>query len=79
MVSVSSQIPFSWYGTVMVGREPIVESAQCRQMLQERYEEMCSHVLSVTGLTWASKSAAIQVQHTLKKIIAFENIEIEYF
>ncbi len=60
MVSVSSQIPFSWYGTVMVGKESIVESTQCRQMLLERYDEMCSHVLSVTGFPWASKSFAIQ-------------------
>ena len=60
MVSVSSQIPFSWYGTVMVGKEAIVESTQCRHMLLECYDEMCSHVLSITGLPWASRNASIQ-------------------
>ncbi len=60
MVSVSAQIPFSWYGTVMVGREPIVESGQCRDIMMESYDEMCISVLNATGLAWTAKSPIVQ-------------------
>ena len=40
-------IPFSWFGTVQVGKEPIVESALCQQLLTDNYEMACSKVIAL--------------------------------
>jgi FKBP12-rapamycin complex-associated protein len=46
--SSSSYIPFSWFGTVMVGKEPVVESALCKKMLSDHYDGIAANVISLT-------------------------------
>ncbi len=43
----SSYIPFSWFGTVMVGKEPVVESGLCKKMLSDCYEQICYTVMGL--------------------------------
>ena len=43
-----SYIPFSWFGTVMVGKEPIVESALCKKLLSEHYDQICHIIIGLT-------------------------------
>lgn len=41
------QIPFSWLGTVLIGREPIVESPFCKQIMTEHYDRICHKILDI--------------------------------
>jgi hypothetical protein len=36
----NATIPFNWFGSVAVGREPIFESAICKALLQVRLEKI---------------------------------------
>ena len=38
----------SWFGTVMAGKEPVVESTLCRSILLEQYDGICAGVIALT-------------------------------
>ena len=38
----------SWFGTVMAGKEPVVESTLCRSILLEQYDGICACVIALT-------------------------------
>ena len=44
----SAYIPFSWFGTIMVGKEPVVESTLCRNILLEHYDLVAATVIGLT-------------------------------
>jgi FKBP12-rapamycin complex-associated protein len=76
MVSVSSLIPFHWCGTVMYDREPVVESAQCRALIMDKYDKVCRDVLAVAERTGTSSKGNLFLQYalmfTLPKLAALD-------
>ncbi len=73
-VSVSPQIPFSWLGTVPVGREPVVGSNCCRRRMQGNFERVCDRALLLTRWPLVAKNANIQhgLMVLLPKLAAFD-------
>ena len=39
---------FSWFGTIMAGKEPVVESTLCRNILLEHYDLVAAAVIGLT-------------------------------
>jgi len=70
----ASQIPFNWFGSVAVGKEQIVESAQMRQLLVDRYDHICNVVLKIAHNNTCAKNPHIQkaLLLVLPKLAAFE-------
>ena len=40
--------PFSWFGSIMAGKEPVVESTLCRNILLDHYDLVCAAVIGLT-------------------------------
>ena len=57
----ASQIPFNWFGSVAIGKEQIVESAQMRQLVVDRYDNICNVVLKIAHNNACAKNHNIQV------------------
>ena len=58
--SSSPSIPFNWFGSVMIGREPVYCSALCEAILQERYTQLCNLVLAISRNTQLCKNSHVQ-------------------
>ena len=55
-----SSIPFNWFGSTLVGREQIVESALLRALLFEHYDDICKIVLQIAKHPNISRNPNIQ-------------------
>ena len=53
-------IPFNWFGSVLVGQEPVHCSLLCAAILQERYAELCQAVLTISRNQTLTKNPHIQ-------------------
>lgn len=53
-------IPFNWFGSVMVGREPVFSSALCASILQEKYSQLCQLVLGISKNVQLCKNSHVQ-------------------
>ena len=53
-------IPFNWFGSVAVGREPVHQSVACKTLLAERYAQLCELVLAVSRNQALCKNPNIQ-------------------
>jgi len=69
-----TQIPFNWFGSVALGKEPIVESAQMRNLITTHYDEICSKVLKIAHNPVSFKNFFIQkaLLQVLPKLAAFQ-------
>lgn len=69
-----TQIPFNWFGSVALGKEQIVESAQMRNIITQHYDEICSKVLKIAHNSMCSKNLFIQkaLLQVLPKLAAFQ-------
>ena len=66
-------LPKSWFGTVTVGKEPIVESAIFKEHLAENYRSICDRVIFTTRLPAVAKNLNLQnaLLLVLPKLAAF--------
>merc|ERR1719228_2677072 len=53
-------IPFNWFGSVAVGREPLHCSALCKGILQDKFAVLCEQVLAVSRNQALCKNPNIQ-------------------
>eukprot|EP00092_Neocalanus_flemingeri_P019853 GFUD01021504.1.p1 GENE.GFUD01021504.1~~GFUD01021504.1.p1 ORF type:complete len:2235 (+),score=707.01 GFUD01021504.1:192-6707(+) len=53
-------IPFNWFGSVAVGREPVYCSMLCKGILQDKFGKLCEQVLAVSRNTQLCKNSHIQ-------------------
>ena len=53
-------IPFNWFGSVAVGREPVYQSMACKALIAERFGQLCDQVLAVSRNTQLCKNPHIQ-------------------
>lgn len=72
-VSGTGGVPISWFGTVIVGKEDVVESMLCRNMLNDHYDQICHKVLAIAKNSQMVKNINIQnaLLLILPKLAAF--------
>eukprot|EP00095_Tigriopus_kingsejongensis_P005635 maker-scaffold420_size176246-snap-gene-0.24 protein:Tk05635 transcript:maker-scaffold420_size176246-snap-gene-0.24-mRNA-1 annotation:"target of rapamycin" len=59
-VTGTGGVPIAWFGTVEVGKEDVVESTLCRNMLNEHYDQICHKVLTIARSPAMIKNINIQ-------------------
>ncbi|QQP56712.1 Serine/threonine-protein kinase TOR, partial [Caligus rogercresseyi] len=68
----ASQIPYNWFGSVAPGKENVAESAICRQLLLEHYDEICSLVLNTASGSYKNNHIQNTLHLVLPKLAAFQ-------
>ena len=58
--TANNPIPFNWFGSVIVGREPVNCSQLCEGILQEQYIQLCDLVLHISKNSHLCKNSNVQ-------------------
>ena len=58
--TANNPIPFNWFGSVIVGREPVYCSLLCEGILQEQYTQLCDLVLNISKNSQLCKNSNVQ-------------------